>query len=68
MSRIINQLIGTAYLYTMLPQHNAKEWKERLRQQWRDSMLLPRKKKKLARKRIMVDWKIACWMDVTFKF
>jgi hypothetical protein len=65
---IINQFIGTALMYTMLPQCNAKVWKEELREQWRNSMLLPRKKKKAARKRIMCDWKIACWMDVKFTF
>jgi len=67
MSRI-NQLIGTAYVLTQLPQYNAKEWKKQLREKWRDSMLLPRKKKKAARKIIMTDWKIACWMDVTYTF
>jgi len=38
-----------------------KEWKDKLRQEWRDSMKLPRKKKKQRRKEILLDWSIACW-------
>lgn len=38
-----------------------KEWKKRLHKEWRESMKLPRKKKKAIRKRILSEWSIACW-------
>jgi hypothetical protein len=65
---IYNRYLGAALMLCALPAVNAKQEKEKLRKQWRESMLLPRKKKKAARKRIMCDWKIACWMDVTYTF
>ena len=47
-------------LFMLSSMHEAQEeWKERLRKEWRDSMKLPRKKKKLARKGILAEWRIA---------
>jgi hypothetical protein len=65
---LINTILGTALLYGSLPLISVEDRKKELRQQWRDSTLLPRKKKKARRKEIMVDWKIACWMEQTFSF
>ena len=45
---------------------NSENRKDEILQQWRDSMKLPRKKKKEIRKSIIVDWRIACWNPFEF--
>jgi len=35
--------------------------KDEVRAKWRESMNYPRKKKKLVRKRLLLDWNLACW-------
>ena len=41
---------------------DAKIHKDACLRKWRESMNYPRKKKKLARKRIMLEYQIHCWM------
>lgn len=40
-----------------------KKWKERILKEFRESINLPRKKKKAVRKRLNTEWSIACWAD-----
>jgi hypothetical protein len=49
-------------------QKKQKEDKERIRKEWRKSMNYPRKKKKAVRKRLKVDWAIACWEIPNYTF
>lgn len=55
---MLNQLTAVALLYADMFNVNGVQYEykmEELRQEWRDSMKLPRKKKKAARKRILAD-------------
>ena len=38
-----------------------EEWKERIRQEYIESRKYPRKKKKQIRKKLQVEWSIACY-------
>jgi hypothetical protein len=40
--------------------------RDQLRQRWRESRSLPRKKKKLARKHIQLDWSLNEWQAKMF--
>jgi hypothetical protein len=42
------------------------DWKERIKQQWRDSKSLPRKQKKAKRKELNLDWSIANYNPFNF--
>lgn len=42
---------------------NIDEAKEKLRKEWRESMKMPRKKKKEIRKRIRFEWALLCYYD-----
>ncbi|MFW6247218.1 MAG: hypothetical protein ACOC22_03555 [bacterium] len=42
-------------------QDEMDSWKKDLLKQWEDSKKLPRKKKKQARKHILLEWRIANW-------
>jgi hypothetical protein len=67
----LGSLLG---FYTMIaspildiPNQN-REWRERLRKEYKDTQNLPRKKKKQERKRILSLWRIACWNPLTDKY
>jgi hypothetical protein len=38
-----------------------EKWKDRIREQWEESKKLPRKKKKLVRKELLLDYSFACY-------
>lgn len=59
MNAFLNSMISTGLMMMSAIKKSNEEWKDRLRQEWRDSMDMPRKKKKLERKRILLDWSIA---------
>ena len=42
-------------------QLNMIDFKERIRQRWKESINMPRKKKKRVRKELLLDWQIANW-------
>lgn len=46
---------------TMLSDMNKQNqmWKDRIRKQWKESQNLPRKKKKMVRKNLLLEWQIA---------
>jgi hypothetical protein len=60
---MIDPLI-TAYVFSN-PYENMmrenKEWKERIKREFRESVNLPRKKKKQVRKDLQLQWNIANW-------
>ena len=41
-------------------------YKKRILSQWEDSRNLPRKKKKALRKRLQLEWSIACYNPLEF--
>ena len=41
--------------------HMQEDWQDRLRREWQESIKMPRKKKKLVRKELLLDRRIACW-------
>lgn len=46
----------------VIEMHERNEnWKNEIRKEWCDSIKLPRKKKKLRRKELLIDWSIANW-------
>jgi len=40
---------------------NQEEWKERIIEEYANLQNLPRKKKKREKKRLLLDWNIACY-------
>jgi uncharacterized membrane protein YbaN (DUF454 family) len=40
---------------------NTEKWKKEIIEKWKDSRNLPRKKKKAVRKKLQLDWSIACF-------
>lgn len=55
---------GLSSMYTM--QSRNEEWKEKILQEWRESANYPRKKKKKVRKKLQIDWSIACFDPFQF--
>jgi hypothetical protein len=51
------------YAFTMMDGiHVGQEaWKQRILDEWEKSKEYPRKKKKLVRKKLQLDWNFACW-------
>lgn len=45
-----------------------ERWKERIKKEFRDSMNLPRKKKKAVRKRLYLEWDIANWNPFNYNY
>lgn len=43
-----------------------EEWKERIKQKFRESCNLPRKKKKQVRKELQLEWSIANWSPFNY--
>jgi len=59
--KMMNMLLGMTFMYETLPSIHAEQWKDEIRVAYRASMNLPRKKKKQVRKKLQLDWSIACW-------
>jgi len=59
--RTLDMLLGYTLFMEALPTINSEKWKDEIRIKFRDSMNLPRKKKKKVRKSLQLDWSIACW-------
>lgn len=55
---------------TMVHDINSRNevWKEEILVKWKESTNLPRKKKKLVRKGLLLDWSIASWNPLDYSF
>lgn len=54
---IVSTVLGSMAAYKA----GNEEWKNRIRQQWQESKKFPRKKKKLIRKELLLDYSFACY-------
>ena len=63
---MINRLIGTALMYSSMFQVDSEEWKDRIIKRWDESRNFPRKKKKLVRKSLQLEWDIARYNPLDF--
>lgn len=61
----MNELFGGMITMALTMQRgmdsNMKDWKDRLLVEWVESMKMPRKMKKKARKSILLDWSIVSY-------
>lgn len=54
-------IFGFAVAMTKSFEYGQKEWKDKILNEWENSKNYPRKKKKQVRKRLLIDWSLACW-------
>lgn len=62
---MINEFYAIATIFSQLSTSN-DNWKERIKKEWKESVNLPRKKKKLKRKELWLDWKAASWEPLKY--
>jgi hypothetical protein len=62
---ITNSILAFVSMYSGLFKANDK-WKEKIKKEWKESVNLPRKKKKLKRKELWLDWQIASWEPLKY--
>lgn len=55
MNKYVQMALGLASLIDI----NNEQWKQRIREEWRQSIHLPRKKKKAKRKDLLIQWSLA---------
>lgn len=66
MDEIIGAYFSTALSMMAEVEKNQKDWEERILRQWEESKDFPRKKKKMVRKSLELEWKIASWSPFDF--
>jgi len=57
----LKTLMGMALMFQSTLKANQEEWKERIIEEYANLQNLPRKKKKREKKRLLLDWNIACY-------
>jgi hypothetical protein len=58
---MLQQLISFGIGMMGATEMNQAEWRERIKERYRDTVNLPRKKKKQVRKELQVEWNLANW-------
>jgi hypothetical protein len=57
----IPALLGFAMSTMNTFEAGQENWKKKILDEWEKSKNYPRKKKKMVRKKLQLDWNLACW-------